>query len=103
MRIHKSAEDYLEMILRLTEEKGYARSVDIAVGLSVWTVAEIVDLQNVLPREIAKSLTAAVDGMQARTIDTVSDAGKKAHAAYAAAAQDLARAACTETTTLASR
>ena len=35
MRIHKSAEDYLEMILRLTEEKGYARSVDIAQGLSV--------------------------------------------------------------------
>ena len=35
MKIHKSAEDYLEMILRLTEEKGYARSVDIAVGLSV--------------------------------------------------------------------
>ena len=35
MRIHKSAEDYLEMILRLTEEKGYARSVDIAVGLGV--------------------------------------------------------------------
>ncbi len=35
MRIHKSAEDYLEMILRLTEEKGYARSVDIAMGLSV--------------------------------------------------------------------
>ena len=35
MRIHKSAEDYLEMILRLTEEKGYARSVDIATGLGV--------------------------------------------------------------------
>ena len=35
MRIHKSAEDYLEMILRLKEEKGYARSVDIALGLSV--------------------------------------------------------------------
>ena len=35
MRIHKSAEDYLEMILRLNEEKGYARSVDIAQGLSV--------------------------------------------------------------------
>ena len=35
MNIHKSAEDYLEMILRLTEEKGYARSVDIAVGLGV--------------------------------------------------------------------
>ena len=35
MKIHKSAEDYLEMILRLSEEKGYARSVDIAMGLSV--------------------------------------------------------------------
>ena len=35
MRIHKSAEDYLEMILRLTEEKGYARSVDSAMGLGV--------------------------------------------------------------------
>ena len=35
MRIHKSAEDYLEMILRLIEEKGYARSVDIATGLGV--------------------------------------------------------------------
>ena len=35
MNIHKSAEDYLEMILRLTEDKGYARSVDIATGLSV--------------------------------------------------------------------
>ena len=35
MRIHKSAEDYLEMILRLIEEKGYARSVDIAIGLGV--------------------------------------------------------------------
>ena len=35
MRIHKSAEDYLEMILRLSEEKGYVRSVDIAQGLSV--------------------------------------------------------------------
>ncbi len=35
MRIHKSAEDYLEMILRLGEQKGYARSVDIAAGLGV--------------------------------------------------------------------
>ena len=35
MRIHKSAEDYLEMILRLKEDKGYAKSVDIAAGLSV--------------------------------------------------------------------
>ena len=35
MKIHKSAEDYLEMILMLRERKGYVRSVDIANGLSV--------------------------------------------------------------------
>ncbi len=35
MNIHKSAEDYLEMILILREQKGYARSIDIASALSV--------------------------------------------------------------------
>ena len=35
MNIHKSAEDYLEQILILREQKGYARSIDIAAGLSV--------------------------------------------------------------------
>ncbi len=35
MNIHKSAEDYLEMILMLREKKGYARSVDIASSLGV--------------------------------------------------------------------
>lgn len=35
MKIHKSAEDYLEMILMLQEQKGYVRSIDIAAGLSV--------------------------------------------------------------------
>ena len=35
MNIHESAEDYLEMILMLREEKGYARSVDIAARLAV--------------------------------------------------------------------
>ena len=35
MKIHKSAEDYLEQILMLHEQKGYARSIDIATGLSV--------------------------------------------------------------------
>lgn len=75
----------------------------IGVGFALWTISDIYDLQNVLPREIAKSLTAAVDGMQIKTINTVSDAAKKAHAAYAAAAQDLARAARTETTAVSSR
>ena len=37
MKIHRSAEDYLEMILRLSEDKGYVRSVDIAAGLAVST------------------------------------------------------------------
>lgn len=35
MNIHESAEDYLESILRLIDEKGYARSVDIAADLGV--------------------------------------------------------------------
>ncbi len=35
MDIHESAEDYLEQILMLLEQKGHARSVDIAMGLSV--------------------------------------------------------------------
>ena len=35
MNIHKSAEDYLEMILMLRERKGYARSIDIAAALGV--------------------------------------------------------------------
>ena len=34
MNIHKSAEDYLEMILMLREQ-GYARSIDIAAALGV--------------------------------------------------------------------
>lgn len=35
MNIHESSEDYLEAILRLTESKGYARSVDISLLLGV--------------------------------------------------------------------
>lgn len=35
MNIHKSAEDYLEMILRLQELQEYVRAVDISIGLSV--------------------------------------------------------------------
>lgn len=36
MKIYRSGEDYLEAILRLTREKGYARSTDVAelVGVS---------------------------------------------------------------------
>ena len=35
MNIYESAEDYLERILMLLEQKGHARSIDIAVGLNV--------------------------------------------------------------------
>ena len=35
MKIHKSAEDYLEAMLVLQEEKGYIRSIDIAKQLGV--------------------------------------------------------------------
>ncbi len=35
MKIRQSAEDYLETILRLREEKGYARSIDIAISLGI--------------------------------------------------------------------
>ena len=35
MNIHESAEDYLEQVLILLENKGYARSIDIAAGLNV--------------------------------------------------------------------
>lgn len=35
MNIYESAEDYLEQILILLEEKGYARSTDIAESLGV--------------------------------------------------------------------
>lgn len=35
MKIHKSAEDYLEAMLVLQEDKGYIRSIDIAKQLGV--------------------------------------------------------------------
>lgn len=35
MQIHESAEDYLERIMMLREEKGFVRSVDIAASLGV--------------------------------------------------------------------
>lgn len=35
MQIHKSQEDYLEMILMLRQEKGVVRSIDVANGLNV--------------------------------------------------------------------
>ena len=35
MKIYESGEDYLEQILMLLEQKGHARSIDIAMGLNV--------------------------------------------------------------------
>ena len=46
MNIYESAEDYLEMILRLHKTKGYARAVDIANGLSVSKPFVSIAMQN---------------------------------------------------------
>lgn len=46
MRIHQSAEDYLEMILMLREQKGEVRSIDIATGLSVSKPSVSVAMKN---------------------------------------------------------
>ena len=46
MNIHKSAEDYLEMILRLQESHEYVRAVDISVGLSVTKPSVSVAMRN---------------------------------------------------------
>ena len=46
MRINQSAEDYLEMILRLNETKGYARAIDISYGLSVTKPSVSVAMRN---------------------------------------------------------
>ena len=46
MRIQKSAEDYLEMILRLHETKGYVRAIDISYGLSVTKPSVSVAMRN---------------------------------------------------------
>ena len=35
MNIHKSAEDYLEAMLMLKQERGYVRSIDVADKLGV--------------------------------------------------------------------
>ena len=46
MRIHQSAEDYLEMILRLIETKGCARAIEISYGLSVTKPSVSVAMRN---------------------------------------------------------
>jgi len=46
MNIHKSAEDYLEMILRLQELQEYVRAVDISIGLSVTKPSVSVAMRN---------------------------------------------------------
>ena len=46
MNIHKSAEDYLEMILRLQESQEYVRKVDISIGLSVTKPSVSVAMRN---------------------------------------------------------
>ena len=46
MKIHESAEDYLEMILMIHEQKGAVRSIDIATGLNVTKPSVSVAMKN---------------------------------------------------------
>ena len=50
MKIHESAEDYLEKILMLQEQKGSVRSIDIAVAIlavAVWLLVRPNKYENV--------------------------------------------------------
>jgi Mn-dependent DtxR family transcriptional regulator len=69
MNIHKSAEDYLEMILMLQKEKGFARSVDIAASLSVSKPSVSVAMKKL--RENGYIL------MDAENLITLTEAGEK--------------------------
>ena len=46
MKIYESGEDYLEMILMLQKEKGYARSIDVAAALGVTKPSVSVAMKN---------------------------------------------------------
>ena len=60
MIIHESAEDYLEQILMLLEQKGYARSTDIAIGLNVTKGTGCVAMKKLREN---KYITMAEDGL----------------------------------------
>lgn len=65
----------------------------LAVGFAAWTVADIYELTQVLPREIGKALERSVEETQKDTIRSVEKAARKAADAYRKAGQDLAKAA----------
>ena len=60
MEIHESAENYLERILMLMEEKGYARSTDIAAELNVTKPSVSVAMKKLRENNY---ITMAEDGM----------------------------------------
>ena len=59
MEIRESAEDYLEQSLMLLEQKGYARSTDIAIGLNVTKPSVSVAMKKLREN---KYITMAEDG-----------------------------------------
>ena len=76
MNIHESAEDYLEAILMLQEEKGYARSVDIAARLGVTKPSVSFAMKKlrengyiIMDEENLISLTPTGDGIARRICD----------------------------------
>ena len=60
MEIRESAEDYLEQILMLLEQKGYVRSTDIAIGLDVTKPSVSVAMKKLREN---KYITMAEDGL----------------------------------------
>lgn len=69
MQIHQSAEDYLEMILMLTERLGYARSVDIANELNVTKPSVSVAMKRLRENDYIK--------MDSSGLITLTEAGQK--------------------------
>ena len=60
MEIRESSEDYLEQILMLLEQKGHARSTDIAIGLNVTRPSVSVAMKKLREN---KYITMAEDGL----------------------------------------
>ena len=75
MNIHESAEDYLEMILMLREEKGYARSTDIAAKLGVTKPSVSFAMKNLRDCQIVMHIhdEVVIDAPPELTLQTVCD------------------------------
>ena len=81
MTIHKSAEDYLEAMLMLKEERGYIRSIDVAEKLGVTKPSVSYATKRLRERiyERHKLLTALLTGLGVSPETAREDACKIEH------------------------